>query len=107
MKLNEGSLKFEFPDENKTCKFDGTPYYQKNFNKMPYAKGVDFITASDHHLIFIEVKNCKGAEHDNNWRIHPNNQKVKTSKTTTDVNDRDSLDIEVAGSFSFRRRFWM
>ena len=47
-------------------------------------------------IAFIEVKNCRGHEGDNRWRIAPNNQKRDTAHVAHDVSGRDSLDIEVA-----------
>lgn len=44
----------------------------------------------------IEVKNCAGNENNNRWRIAPDNKKKVTAHTEYDVEDRESLDIEVA-----------
>lgn len=96
MKIKESNITFEFPDENRTIKFDEDTFYTKHFNKMPYSKGVDFISSAKDVLLFLEVKNCTGDEINNLWRIQPNNEKLNVSKTTTDVVGRDSLDIEMA-----------
>lgn len=96
MKIKESNITFEFPDENRTIKFDEDTFYTKHFNKMPYSKGVDFISSAKDVLLFLEVKNCTGDENNNLWRIQPNNEKLNVSKTTTDVVGRDSLDIEMA-----------
>lgn len=95
MTIEESGLKFEFPAKSKVIKFDDTEFYRKHFNKAPYTKGVDFLLDDKRSLVFIEVKNCKGDESNNNWRVTPNNCKHDTSKTTVDVEGRDSLDIEV------------
>jgi len=95
MVIEESRLKFAFSNDNKVIKFDDTSYYRKEFNSLPDSKGVDFISISDEHVAFIEVKNCSGDEGNCRWRIYPNNQKRDTSHTTVDVEGRDSLDIEV------------
>ena len=87
---------FEFPDRNNTIKFDEDIYYRKYFTKMPYAKGVDFISSSSENLLLLEVKNCCGYENDNIWRIHPNNRKINLRTALVDTNERESLDIEMA-----------
>lgn len=69
MKIEESNLIFEFPDESTTVKFDQDRYYTSHFIKMPYAKGVDFISLSSKALLFLEVKNYLGHEKDNGWRI--------------------------------------
>lgn len=96
MKIEESGIEFDFPDEDATLKFDDDPYYRKYFVKMDGAKGVDFISAGKKKLLFIEVKNCLGHESDNNWRVFPNNKKVKTSATTVNTEGRESLDVEVS-----------
>lgn len=96
MKIREESgLKFGFPDGSDVVKFDDTLYYRNEFNALPGSKGVDFISDEKDTLSFIEVKNCMGNEGNNRWRIMPNNSKRMTTHTTVDVEDRDSLDIEV------------
>lgn len=91
----ESRLKFGFPDDSKVIKFDDTIFYRKFFNKLPDSKGVDFITISKDVIALIEVKNCLGDEGNCRWRIVPNNQKRMTSRTTADVEGRNSLDIEI------------
>ncbi len=39
----ESRLKFGFSEECTVIKFDETSFYRKFFNKLPEAKGVDFI----------------------------------------------------------------
>ncbi len=92
----ESGLKFQFPENDTVIKFDDTKFYRDYFNKLPEAKGVDFISADKDKIAFIEVKNCIGDEGNCRWRIAPNNQKRDTTHTAVNVEGRDSLDIEVA-----------
>ena len=96
MKLSESNLEFDFVGNITATKFDDTDFYKKSFQHMPNAKGVDFIAISNETIIFIEVKNCKGHESDNRYRIEPNNRKISTAPTSVDVTDKESLDIEVS-----------
>ena len=92
----ESGLKFLFPQNDTVVKFDDTKFYRDYFNKLPEAKGVDFISVDKNKIAFIEVKNCTGDESNCRWRIAPNNQKKNTTHTVVNVEGRDSLDIEVA-----------
>ncbi len=92
----ESGLKFQFPKNDIVIKFDDTKFYRDYFNKLPGAKGVDFISVDNDKIAFIEIKNCTGDEGNCRWRITPNNQKRNTTHTTVDVEGRESLDIEVA-----------
>ncbi|MCI8741729.1 MAG: hypothetical protein HFG63_03680 [Lachnospiraceae bacterium] len=97
MKIKEESgLKFSFEDQARPIKYDDSSFYRNYMNHLPAAKGVDFISVQEGRLVFTEVKNCKGHEHDNNWRICPDNKKRDTSHTTVDTEGRDSLDIEIS-----------
>ena len=96
MVIEESRLKFEFPEQNKVLKFHDTKFYRNEFNSMPAAKGVDFISLDKSSVAFIEIKNCLGDEANCRWRITPDNRKRETSHTTVDVDGRNSLDIEVA-----------
>ena len=96
MVIEESRLKFEFPEQNKVLKFDDTKFYRNEFNSMPGAKGVDFISLDKSSVAFIEIKNCLGDAANCRWRITPDNRKRETSHTTVDVDGRNSLDIEVA-----------
>ena len=96
MMLTESNLRFSFPDNVNVIKFVDTNYFKNKFQNLPRAKGVDFVADSEKVIWFIEVKNCKGYESDNRYRIAPNNAKVHTAPTTVDVSDRESLDYEVA-----------
>lgn len=92
----ESRLKFQFPENDIVVKFDDTKFYRDYFNKLPEAKGVDFISVTKERIAFIEVKNCTGDEGNNRWRIVPDNRKRNTTHTSVDVEGRDSLDIEMA-----------
>ena len=94
--IEESRLKFAFPDKSKVIKFDDTEFYRDYFNKLPEAKGVDFIAVDKDQIAFIEVKNCVGDEANCRWRIAPDNKKKNTTHTLVNVEGRDSLDIEVA-----------
>lgn len=95
MKIDESGIQFEFIEGISVEKFDDTSFYRNSFNKLPGSKGIDFIARNDDTLLLIEVKNCKGNESDNRWRIVPNNKKVSTTATTVNTEGRNSLDIEV------------
>lgn len=92
----ESRLKFQFAENDIVIKFDDTKFYRDYFNKLPEAKGVDFISVAKDKIAFIEVKNCTGDEGNNRWRIVPDNRKRNTTHTSVNVEGRDSLDIEIA-----------
>ncbi len=92
----ESGIQFHFPEQSSVIKFDNTKFYRDYFNKLPEAKGVDFISVNKDTLAFIEVKNCTGDEGNCRWRIAPNNLKRDTTHTSVNVDRRNSLDIEVA-----------
>lgn len=94
--IEESRLKFKFPDKCTVIKFDDTKFYREYFNKLPEAKGVDFISVGKNKIAFIEVKNCIGDEGNCRWRIAPNNQKRNSTHTSVNIGERDSLDIEVS-----------
>lgn len=94
--IEESRLKFAFSENSTVIKFDDTEFYRDYFNKLPESKGVDFISVDKDKMVFIEVKNCVGDEGNCRWRIVPDNKKRNTSRTTVNVEGRDSLDIEVA-----------
>lgn len=89
MAIEESGLKFEFPTGSTAVKFDDTDFYRKSFNVFADSKGVDFISDTKEFFVFTEVKNCKGDEANNIWRIYPDNKRVGM------MTGRDSLDIEV------------
>lgn len=80
--IEESGLKFQFPENDTVIKFDDTKFYRDYFNKLPEAKGVDFISVDKNKIAFIEVKNCTGDEGNCRWRIAPNNQKRNTTHTS-------------------------
>ena len=94
--IEESRLKFAFSENSTVIKFDDTEFYRDYFNKLPESKGVDFISVDKDKMVFIEVKNCVGDEGNCRSRIVPDNKKRNTSRTTVNVEGRDSLDIEVA-----------
>lgn len=96
MNIEESNLTFMFPEQMAVTKFDGTKYYRESYRKQPYGKGVDIIADSGEMLQLIEVKNCTGHEAENAWRTSVNNSKLASAPATLDVEDRDSLDIELA-----------
>lgn len=93
MRIEESGIILDFDDLFAVDKFDDTKYYLNYFKKLTGGKGVDFILISHDTLMLMEVKNCTGYEHDNRWRIFPDNSKRDT--IANDNNDRDSLDIEI------------
>ena len=53
--IEESGLKFQFPKNDTVIKFDDTKFYRDYFNKLPEAKGVDFISVDKNKIAFIEV----------------------------------------------------
>lgn len=96
MVIEESDLTFKFPESCQVVKFDDTDFYRRKFNKLPEAKGVDIISNSEEAIQFIEIKNCIGHEPENIWRTSINNSKIESAPRALDVENRDSLDIEVA-----------
>ena len=96
MVIEESDLVFEFDEGTQAIKFDDTEFYRKLFNKMPSAKGVDILANSKEVIQFIEIKNCTGHETENMQRTSINNSNLKSAPRDLDIEDRDSLDIEVA-----------
>ncbi len=92
----ESNIRIEFSAGLISLKFDGTEFYTRAFNAQPGCKGVDFLAWSERMFVFLEVKNCLGEENNCRWRTEVNNQKRDTSPTAYCVEDRDSLDIEMA-----------
>ena len=95
MEIEESNLSFEFDNETQAIKFDDTKFYRQFFNRMPSSKGVDILADSKEMIQFIEIKNCTGHEIENMWRTSINNSKLSAAPRDLDVDDRDSLDIEV------------
>ena len=96
MDVSEGSLKFIFDDDTEAVKFDDTSFYRKRFNNLPGGKAVDILASSKSAIQFIEIKDCLGYERENMWRIRKDNSGICLLPKETGINDRDSLDIEVA-----------
>ena len=91
----ESRLMFQFAENDTVIKFDDTKFYRDYFNKLPGAKGVDFISVAKDKIAFIEVKNCTGDEGNNRWRIVPDNRKRNTTHTSINVEGRDSLELGI------------
>ena len=49
----ESGLKFQFPENDMVIKFDDTKFYRDYFNKLPGAKGVDFISVNKDKIAFL------------------------------------------------------
>lgn len=96
MVIEESGLKFEFSADCQSIKFDDTEFYRQQYSRLPSAKGVDIISDKTDRILLIEVKNCTGYELENAWRTCVNNSKVSSAPRGLKVEDRDSLDIEVA-----------
>ena len=96
MTIDESNLTFEFDENTQAIKFDDTEFYRKYFNKMPGSKGVDILANSEEGIQFIEIKNCTGTERENIWRTSVNNSKIDAAPRELDVENRDSLDVEVS-----------
>lgn len=96
MNIEENNITFTFSEQMTVTKFDDTKFYRESYNKLPNCKGVDIIADSGEMLQLIEVKNCSGHEAENAWRTSVNNSKLSSAPLTIDVEDRDSLDIEMA-----------
>ena len=100
MEINESGLSFVFGNGTTAYKFDDDLFYRKEFNNLPGSKGVDIIVSSKQCIQMIEIKNCKGNEQDNIWRIKPDNKNVIRLPSDNHNCGRDSLDIEVAQKIS-------
>ena len=96
MNLQESNLCFEFDGTFRAIKFDDTKFYRKKFQLLPDGKGVDFLAKNERTFLLVEVKNCKGHESDNRWRIAPDNRKCSTAPTTVDTTNRVSFDVEIS-----------
>ena len=57
--MEESRLKFAFPEKCTVVKFDDTTFYRDYFNKLPEAKGVDFISVDNDKIAFITVLEMK------------------------------------------------
>ena len=95
-KITESDVTFSFSEITDALKFDDTDFYRNEFNALPGGKGVDIIADSSDLIQLIEVKNCVGHEVENTWRTSINNSKKDSAPHDLDVENRESLDIEVA-----------
>ena len=70
--LKEGDISFTFQGD--AVKFDDTRFYRDVFQTVPGGKGVDVLSdLSADIVLFLEVKDCRGDEKNNMWRIYANN----------------------------------
>ena len=93
MEINESGLSFVFSEGTKAYKFDDDKFYRDEFNVLSGSKGIDIIASSDKVIQMIEIKNCKGNEQDNIWRIGVNNKNI--NKLPDNHYNKERLDIEV------------
>ena len=93
--IDEGMLRFSFDGSTKALKFDESDFYRKRFNSFPGSKGIDILAESEEMVQLIEVKDCRGHESENVWRTSVNNSKIESAPRDLDVENRNSLDIEV------------
>ena len=93
--IKESNLEFIFREGVAAIPFDATEFYKEFKNSLDGGKGVDIIAVQGHDYYLIEVKNCRGEENNNTWRIAINNRKLASTNTKTNTEGRESLDIEV------------
>lgn len=94
MEIEESGISFIFRND-RVVKFDDSEFYRRYFNCLPHSKGVDFICESEGKRALIEVKNCRGHEVENVWRIGTDNAK-RDVITPSPGDERESLDIEMS-----------
>ncbi len=55
--IEEGSLRFEFPEGWTAVKYDGSSFYRNTFQKLQHREAVDVVACfGEHVLLFMEVK---------------------------------------------------
>lgn len=90
--LEESKIRFDFKRD--FIKFDGEIFYKTYCSEW---KGVDFLVVDEKKLVFVEVKNFRGDERDNVWKLFPDNAKKQKARKAQGFSDsKNSLDIEVA-----------
>ncbi len=94
MEIEESGISFIFHSD-RVVKFDDSEFYRRYFNCLPHGKGVDFVCESEGKRALIEVKNCRGHEAENIWRIGADNAKREVI-TPAPEDERESLDIEMS-----------
>lgn len=93
--IKEGNLNFIFPDGTQPIKLDDTKFYRNCYECNNGAKSVDIVFKSQSRTCLMEIKDFKGSEVENRWRLFPNNNKKATQVTHVRDEGLDSLDIEV------------
>lgn len=66
--IDEGSLRFTFPDEWNSIKFDDTNFYRDRLDKLNNTKAVDILAKYENVLHFIEVKDFRQHRIENQQR---------------------------------------
>lgn len=59
MIIEESGLKFIFENESKAIKYDDSNFYRNYVNRLPSAKGVDFMSIQAGRLVLTEVKTVR------------------------------------------------
>jgi len=68
--INEGRLRFQFPDGCRAIKYDDTSYYRNQLEKAVNLKAVDIIVSTNKQSIsFIEIKDFRGHAIENKKRL--------------------------------------
>ena len=93
--VKEGNLKFIFPNGTQLVKLDDTKFYRTCYECNNGAKSVDIVFKSPGRTCLMEIKDFKGSEVENRWRLFPNNKKKKAQAAHVRDEGLDSLDIEV------------
>ena len=55
MIIEESGLKFIFENESKAIKYDDSNFYRNYVNRLPSAKGVDFMSIIIYYILFFHV----------------------------------------------------
>lgn len=95
MEIQEGRIKFQFANNQTPIKFDDTDLYREFQNGIIEGKGVDFITKSGTQLVFIEVKDFRGAETEPVSKQRIQCRLRKGTEKGGSIIQEDSLDIEI------------
>lgn len=66
--IDEGSLRFTFPDEWNSIKFDDTNFYRDRLDKLNNTKAIDILAKYENTLHFIEVKDFRQHRIENQQR---------------------------------------
>lgn len=94
MQIHESRLIFDISDAFMPVKFDETSFYKQKYNKFSYSKGVDIVFFDEDSICLMEIKNCKGFEKENEWRLKPNNNQRVGTKQTVNGEEQTIYQIE-------------